>query len=207
MPLDTTVRIGPVTQTIRFTEWRLDSVTNLPAGINYVVNSDAGIITNPNPLTLVPPNNTTPAYACLVLYGTPTTPNPANDTATLWGRANTSAGIADNFSLPVLYIPIRNTQAECGVTSRTNLFVDGALSLAPNPATAATVLQFALKQSGSLYVDVLNTNGQVVAVVTNETLAVGQQRIEVQTHDLPHGLYLVRIRSNGQEFVQKFVKF
>jgi hypothetical protein len=76
----------------------------------------------------------------------------------------------------------------------------------PNPTTGATNLDFALKNAGDLTIDVIDLSGRVVKQVFSGNQPSGQQVMQIDAAGLQNGVYLIRMQSNGQQVVRKFVK-
>ncbi|MFK7971769.1 MAG: PKD domain-containing protein [Bacteroidia bacterium] len=79
-------------------------------------------------------------------------------------------------------------------------------SLAPNPTTGITKLNFSLDQSASVTVSVLDLSGKVLQATTNR-YTTGEQSVTLELSSLPAGVYLVKAAAEGSEaFYQKLVK-
>jgi len=76
----------------------------------------------------------------------------------------------------------------------------------PNPTTGATNLDFALKNAGDLTIDVIDLSGRVVKQIFSGNQPSGQQVMQIDAAGLQNGVYLIRMQSNGQQVVRKFVK-
>lgn len=75
-----------------------------------------------------------------------------------------------------------------------------ALSLAPpypNPFHTSTTISFTLPVAQPISIRVYNTLGQEVAQLMEEKLhGIGTHQVEFVSHDLPSGLYLIRLETN-----------
>ena len=70
----------------------------------------------------------------------------------------------------------------------------------PNPFNPSTTLQFALKKSGHVSLEVFNVLGQHVATLVNEVLSAGSYHVNFDGSTLSSGVYLYRLQTT--DFVQ-----
>lgn len=82
-----------------------------------------------------------------------------------------------------------------------------AVTLAPNPATEHSKLYFFLSQDSDVSVELYELSGKKVRdVLQKATLTAGDQQLELPVHELPEGMYLVRIASGDEhETLRLFV--
>jgi len=91
------------------------------------------------------------------------------------------------------------------LTSPGNL-LEGAVTVAPNPATRFTTLAFQLRQPTQLGVYLLNANGQEVATLQAATaIAAGEQHFNYNLPALPAGLYFIQIKSESEQHLSPLV--
>jgi len=76
----------------------------------------------------------------------------------------------------------------------------------PNPTSGTTNLDYTLKNAGDLTIDILDISGRVVKGVFAGNQPSGQQVVQINATELHNGIYLIRMQSNGQQVVRKFVK-
>ena len=77
----------------------------------------------------------------------------------------------------------------------------------PNPVTDDARLFINLKQNIDLQVQVINTLGQIVLLQSHSQLAVGQHALDIDTRQLPAGIYYVKVQSGtGAPLTLTFVK-
>jgi len=80
------------------------------------------------------------------------------------------------------------------------------LKLFPNPAeNGITNLFFNLKQSKTVQINILNQLGQNVKVIFNGKLNNGDNKIDINTSNLKHGVYFVQITIDGQLITKKLL--
>ncbi|MCI5080735.1 MAG: T9SS type A sorting domain-containing protein, partial [Saprospiraceae bacterium] len=73
----------------------------------------------------------------------------------------------------------------------------------PNPTDANATMNFTLAESMFLNVDVINTLGQRVQRVSAQQFAAGQHTIELNTSELPNGLYYINVSSADKQLTYK----
>jgi thiol-disulfide isomerase/thioredoxin len=85
-----------------------------------------------------------------------------------------------------------------------NMIVKAA-ALYPNPTSDVTSLGLEMKEVADVKVEVHNMFGQLVQVVHNGTLPVGNSTLTISTATLSNGLYYVNIYSGAAQTTKKFV--
>ncbi len=82
-----------------------------------------------------------------------------------------------------------------------------ALSAFPNPTSKDLTLRFDLTEAESMAIQVYDYQGVMVqSVTTNQRFDKGRNEWQVNTKDLPNGVYFVKISSKKTYGVQQFVK-
>jgi hypothetical protein len=84
----------------------------------------------------------------------------------------------------------------------------GSLELrlvAPNPATDAIVIRFALPADGAVPIDLLDVAGRRVAMMGSGPRPAGDHEVRWSLGRLPNGVYFVRLRAGGLTEVRKLV--
>lgn len=109
-----------------------------------------------------------------------------------WGAGDFNFDV-DNFNLPPLSGSPTRDEIE-GLTQ---------LSLQPNPTSGRIMLTAVFEQPVEAQVQVLDLTGRVVR--QSNTLRSDFISEKFDLHDLPDGLYLVRLAANGQAAVRKLV--
>ena len=95
-------------------------------------------------------------------------------------------------SLPVPFTP--NFAAETGVTAdAASKQVLKNVSMAPNPATDYTMLQFNASASTNAVIKIYDLNGKEIKTAFNGNISAGQQMIRISTAGLTPGNYIVRL--------------
>ncbi len=73
----------------------------------------------------------------------------------------------------------------------------------PNPFNPSTTLRFTLDMAGDVRLAVLDALGREVSLVADRAYSAGQHEAIFDAEDLPSGLYLVRLESEGQTATQR----
>ncbi len=86
-----------------------------------------------------------------------------------------------------------------GITSGINSVTDAVstFSVYPNPATDEINLNFVVKKSGNLNIEILDVTGRKVAEVMNETVTPGAVAKSFNTAALTNGNYFIRVNAEG----------
>lgn len=85
------------------------------------------------------------------------------------------------------------------------LSVESSLKVSPNPFTNQTYINYELKHSADVQVEVFDLLGNRVSVLANGDQMAGRYSQEfVPENDLSSGLYLVRLTVDGKVFSSKF---
>jgi hypothetical protein len=79
------------------------------------------------------------------------------------------------------------------------------IALWPNPVEDMIGLSLSSTMSSNLTMDIIDLNGRVVRS-TNEAVAGGRNRFEVNVSDLNAGLYMIRLTNGQQTTTRRFVK-
>jgi PKD repeat protein len=80
------------------------------------------------------------------------------------------------------------------------------MSLYPNPASDNVQLSFETTQSEQVSISVYNMLGMQVLKPLNTRVATGSQQFNLNTEQLPAGLYSVAVDIDGRKAIKKFVK-
>lgn len=76
----------------------------------------------------------------------------------------------------------------------------------PNLMTGPLTLRFVVKNSSQVQISLFDVTGKKVADLLQQTVEAGENEVQFSTADLPQGLYILRMESNGQSRVIKLVK-
>ena len=199
LPYDTTV--GPLTA--RFITFRLDSITQIPAGLQFQTNSTQ------SPPVFTPANQTQPAIACATIYGTPTTANAVSDSVTLHVFATAQAGIISQSGTARVKYRVRVGPAGssgCVTSSIADLVEVGSLSLYPNPTVNSARLTYELKKLANIHIEVLDMAGRAILTRQLDSQMPGSHELELNTTTLPEGIYLVKFAIGNEILVRKLLK-
>ncbi|MGH7453316.1 MAG: T9SS type A sorting domain-containing protein, partial [bacterium] len=94
------------------------------------------------------------------------------------------------------------------IQSTQSLSLPSGYSLAqnyPNPFKYATSIRYALPASGRVTLKVFNLVGQEVATVVDAERAAGIHEVDWGGENLPSGVYVYRLQTNGFAQTRKFV--
>jgi len=118
--------------------------------------------------------------------------------------SNSETGIAwvgDGTSNPVVYFDrFSNT---VGLPAITATYTD--LNIYPIPASSHLTVSFELKKPGMLKYDVLTIEGKSTAISFIKTTPAGFESLNIDTHSLHPGHYLLRISDEKSVFYYKFI--
>jgi hypothetical protein len=179
----------------------VNSVTGLPAGINYVCD---------------PPNchfasNT---IGCAKIFGIATNGNPpgAYD-LTIGGSAFVNGSV---FPLPIVFpdanlapgkytIQVNaNANDPCGVNSTTDLSRHLSIQTVPNPVAGIAQIKINSQISGEFQFQLVDLLGNRIAQRQIHIMD-GTNSIEFDASQLPNGLYLAQLRNDNGQVAQKIV--
>lgn len=79
------------------------------------------------------------------------------------------------------------------------------LQNAPNPFTDYTEIQFVLNRSGQTVLKVYNLIGKEIATLVEENLNAGAYKVNFHPINLPRGIYIYRLESNGFNEARKMI--
>jgi hypothetical protein len=74
----------------------------------------------------------------------------------------------------------------------------------PNPSTTSVAITFELPQDTKVQLEVHDLMGHRVAIVVDGDYKAGAHQLQVNTEDLPQGIYLITLAAEGQQLTQKF---
>jgi len=81
-------------------------------------------------------------------------------------------------------------------------FAPISMTLYPNPSAGRVALQLTAPAQGDASIQVYSADGKWLK---SQTLASGEQSLQLDTQDLAAGLYLVRVKANGQFLTQRLI--
>jgi hypothetical protein len=83
----------------------------------------------------------------------------------------------------------------------------GNTSFYPNPAAAASQLEYDVKKAGPVTVDLLDSKGNTLRTVVSEShLEKGRRTEQLDLRDLPAGTYFYKITTKAGSETKRFVK-
>lgn len=153
-----------------------------------------------------PPNLT---RGCVSLFGTPTQMSPAYpgyDSIFVAGQAWVTVPIVGptpvNIDIPIYY-RVADTIISVDPEAAFNL----GLSIHPNPASNQATLDYTLRASAQVTVEVYDMLGHRQAALPSRKLPAGKQTMSLPVKELPAGLYFVKVDLGGGRYdVEKFLK-
>ena len=77
------------------------------------------------------------------------------------------------------------------------------LPVYPNPVTESATIRYTLTESGAVSISVYDVSGRLVSTPVDCNTAAGTYSFVMNSH--PSGIYMVRMRTAGQEMIQRFV--
>jgi plastocyanin len=99
---------------------------------------------------------------------------------------------------------MKGTVTVVSTTGIQNEKIVSELSVSPNPTHGDAKLEFVTTKTGKVDVSVLNTIGKKIDSFSfSREFIAGKHTINLNTSDLPQGLYFVEIVSNGVRTVQR----
>lgn len=102
-----------------------------------------------------------------------------------------------------LFIDNIKTEGWVVNTQQQNEFA--AVHVFPNPADEQVNIQLDLTEASDMTVEIVNALGQTVQQVTTQTFQAGQHNLNVNTSELPSGLYMVALRKGNALMNKRFV--
>ena len=131
----------------------------------------------------------------LEVISTPFINNPADIGYSL--QNDTLAIPVGNDVIFVGFAPVDTTTSANDVLSE-----DFQLTVYPNPVSAQSYIQFELKKSELVHLDILNQQGKVVRTLLNGLQSQGVHKVLFAGHDLPQGAYYCQLKKEGVQIVE-----
>jgi len=82
----------------------------------------------------------------------------------------------------------------------------GSLNCYPNPVLNTAEIQFTVDEMSFVKIEVYDIFGQKVKSLVNEKLIAGEYSVEIETKDLPAGMYFIRMEMPNNLLVEKMIK-
>ena len=79
-----------------------------------------------------------------------------------------------------------------------------SMEIFPNPSADKMTLDFDLEETSEVGIEILDLPGRILSQVSHQQFAAGNHSITIN-HQLPDGIYFLRITLNGRAGSQKFV--
>ncbi|MFT4667119.1 MAG: hypothetical protein ACI9XB_004087 [Gammaproteobacteria bacterium] len=101
---------------------------------------------------------------------------------------------------------IYKTSCTSSTEDLSNLENINALNVYPNPFSERIVIDFELKKSSDIIINLTNLNGQLLQVQKLNNLGEGQHHTEFQPAGLAPGMYLIQVATEDEVVIRKVVK-
>jgi hypothetical protein len=75
----------------------------------------------------------------------------------------------------------------------------------PNPFNAQTTIHYSVARASHVQIDIFNINGQRVTSLINADQTTGVHSVSWNAVDLPSGVYIYRLQTDGRALSQKMV--
>lgn len=79
------------------------------------------------------------------------------------------------------------------------------LKIAPNPVSGSGIISFSLLKPGKVSLSVNDMAGKLVKKFADKEYNEGSHNIKLNTNDMPAGIYLLRMESEGIQQTRKFI--
>ncbi len=89
-----------------------------------------------------------------------------------------------------------------GIKEETNKI---AKIIYPNPTNNIVTIEFELKSTENVKIDLTNTNGEIIKNIFNHFLEAGNQKIEINTSDIAAGYYYIVVKNEIEQYVFQLV--
>jgi len=177
--------------TARFTEFKILSINNVPAGIQLVLDRPDSIYT--------PANANVPAVGCVHACGIPTTANSATDSIIINLFVKTDLGINQpataRYHLRVLMGTNKSKAWEMGLK----------YEVYPNPATHFATLHYAVDHVTDVTIELYDITGKKWNSFYRPAQTPGDYYLNVLENSVPSGLYFIKIATDKGETTHKLV--
>jgi hypothetical protein len=140
-------------------------------------------------------------FAANIIYGTSTTPDTGDITATIIGIAGFphigSGYIIDDLSFGPL----------AAVDERGNVIPEefSLLQNYPNPFNPSTIIQYAIPHAGNVHLGVYDLMGREVVTLVDGQQGPGSYRAELDASHLSNGVYFYRLQTGGYSQTRKLM--
>lgn len=71
------------------------------------------------------------------------------------------------------------------------------LKVYPNPVMRSAIVQYGLKQTSFVQLELINALGEVVRTIVRDTRRAGEYEAKLDAHSLPAGMYFLHLRTGG----------
>lgn len=95
---------------------------------------------------------------------------------------------------------IISVEHNCGINN------DLEILIYPNPTLNNTVMSLKLMKQSSVNIEIYNGIGQLVKLTTNQIYGPGLQELNLETIELPTGVYFIKTIVDDKEYIKKIIK-
>jgi hypothetical protein len=222
-PDSVSIMIAGAPVTVRVYSIRIDSINNLPCGLNYGFDrADRTYTTTP----------TVPLRGCMKISGTTTDPvgqyllkvSVTLSTSAVSGSfpdASTIPGLGSSFKI---FFRVKGSSSSCApvdtgafatnkiATCKTQDFTNvnlvsnplASFQIIPNPATDQSVVTFTAASAGEYETTITNGVGEVLSHEIIRASA-GENEIALTTQNLTNGIYFYTIKNGENSMTKKFI--
>jgi hypothetical protein len=186
---------------IPVTSFKIDSVINLPEGINYGCSTEDCIFL-------------ADSINCIYLSGTPTEANTESQyeltiyLTVIAGNLPLAATFPDPTLAPGSYFIIINPEGDAACQSTPTLDFNAiaeSVRVFPNPVYDRLSLSFESKKPAEGLLQVWNHAGALVKQKP-VTISTGKELLSIELENLPQGFYVVGLQTKEATFRSKFIK-
>ena len=100
---------------------------------------------------------------------------------------------------------VAKADAHTEKTITDKLDVDNYLELSPNPSIDVLNIDYEVKESGSVRIDIFDHTGKIIKNIANTYKSEGLHKEVIQTNQFPTGIYMCRIQVGNNIFNRRFV--
>lgn len=75
----------------------------------------------------------------------------------------------------------------------------------PNPSNNIAIIEYELKTSANLTINLINSEGSLFKTILNKFLESGNQKIEINTSDIPSGAYFIVVQTEQKKVVFQLI--
>lgn len=89
--------------------------------------------------------------------------------------------------------------------NRPNDKISQMVKIYPNPVRQKTTISYSLTKAANLRIAIYDLNGRLRAVLLDKNQSAGQHSFVYQPKDLPNGIYILKIKIDNREIIEKII--